>query len=294
MSKKNERLMPTDGGDIDPVKAYLQDIGHTPLLTRLQEADLAQRIRRGDEAARRQFVSANLRLVVSIAKRYAHSNMPLLDLIQEGNMGLMRAVDKFDHTRGYKFSTYATWWIRQAITRASVDQARVIRIPIHMMEAALALRRAKNEYLQEYGKMPTVEVLAELLETAKEKILLLDTLSVYTLSLEQPVGDENNNLLGDFLEDLQAVSPVKEGLLLLLKDELKQAIAQLGKREREVLILRYGLQDGRPRVLQDVAEAFNISRERVRQIEVKALEKLRHPRRKDKLERCRTLLQNER
>jgi len=278
----------------DSVKIYLQEIGRTPLLSRLEEADLAQRVRKGDEQARKQFIAANLRLVVAIAKRYAHHKLPLLDLIQEGNIGLIRAVEKFDHTRGYKFSTYATWWIRQAITRAAADQAHTIRIPIHMLEMAAALARIKREYKQEQGRPPDSATLAKRLAISEEKVLLLETLAQYTLSLEHPVSEEGEDLLGDFVEDKQALSPVKEALRILLKDELRNAMGQLTERERKVLMLRYGLKDGRPRVLQEVAEAFNISRERVRQIEVKALEKLQHPRRKEQLRRCHEMLKSER
>jgi|GEM_PF-463921 len=277
----------------DSVKIYLQEIGRTPLLSRLEEADLAQRTRKGDELARKRFIAANLRLVVAIAKRYAHHKLPLLDLIQEGNIGLIRAVEKFDHTRGYKFSTYATWWIRQAITRAAADQAHTIRIPLHMLEMAAKLARIKREHTQEQGRPPDSATLAGRLEISEEKVLLLETLAQYTLSLEHPISEEGEDLLGDFVEDKQALSPLKEALRILLKDELKNAMSQLTERERKVLVLRYGLKDGRPRVLQEVAEAFKISRKRVRQIEVKALEKLQHPRRKEQLRRCHEMLKSE-
>ena len=279
-----------DAGEPDPVRIYLQEIGRAPLLSRLEEADLAQRIQKGDVAARNRFISANLRLVVSIAKRYAHHHLPLLDLIQEGNLGLIRAVEKFDHTRGFKFSTYATWWIRKAIVRAVADQANTIRIPLHMVELAAQLERVKREHLQSHGRAPTVKELAHALNTSRDSILLLETLSQYTLSLEYPVSDEGEDVLGDFVEDGQSTSPAHDALLVLLRDELEGAFKRLNKRERDILLLRFGLRDGRPRVLQEVAQAFHISRERVRQIEVKALEKLRHPKLKERFQRYRRLL----
>lgn len=286
----------TPSGDVDLIKAYLREVGRAPLLSRLEEVDLAQRARHGDEAARRRFVEANLRLVVSIAKQYfpyAKRQLPLLDLIQEGNIGLLKAVGKFDHTRGYKFSTYATWWIRQAISRAIADQAHTIRIPIHVLEAASKLKSAKRSRRNDRGQAPSWEALACQLDITVEKVILLDKLSQYTLSLERPVGDEGDDVLGDLLVDHQAPSPLKEAFRSVAKDELKQVLAQLGTRERNVLIMRYGLKDGRPRVLQEVATAFGISRERVRQIEVRALEKLRHPHHKAKLQHCYKLLDSE-
>jgi len=277
----------------DPVKTYLQEIGKAPLLTRDEEVTLAKLIKRGNQEARKQFIAANLRLVVSIAKRYTHYNMPLLDLIQEGNIGLMKAVDKFDYTRGFKFSTYATWWIRQSITRATADQANTIRIPLHIIEMSLDLERKKRTYMHKHGVEPPPTVLAEQMNITEDKVMMLQTLTQYTLSLENPISEEGEDLLGDFVEDPQAMSPIKEALRVLLKDELAKAIKQLSKREREVLILRYGLRDGRPRVLQEVAEKFKISRERVRQIEVKALEKLQHPARKERLRKCHEMYKNE-
>ncbi len=277
----------------DPVKTYLREIGKAPLLTRDEEVTLAKRIKKGDKEARKQFIAANLRLVVSIAKRYTHYNMPLLDLIQEGNIGLMKAVDKFDYTRGYKFSTYATWWIRQSITRATADQANTIRIPLHIIEMSLDLQRKKRAYMHKHGVDPPAAVLAKQMGITEDKVTMLQTLTQYTLSLENPISEEGEDLLGDFVEDPQAMSPLKEALRVLLKDELSKAIKQLNKREREVLILRYGLRDGRPRVLQEVAEKFKISRERVRQIEVKALEKLQHPVRKERLRKCHEMYKNE-
>jgi len=289
-----DALQDRDGGEIDTVKTYLQEIGRAPLLSQREEIELAKRVQQGDREAREKFIAANLRLVVSIAKKYAHLNTPLLDLIQEGNLGLMRAVDKFDYTRGFKFSTYATWWIRQAITRAAADQSNTIRIPLHIIELALKLDRLQRDYVQQHGERPDEATLARLLEVTPEKIVLLQTLSQYTLSLEHPVSEEGDDLLGDFVEDPQASSPVIDALQELLKDELTLAIRQLNRRERQILILRYGLKDGRPRVLQEVANHFKISRERVRQIELKAMEKLQHPKHKERLRRCREQLRNER
>lgn len=286
-------LKDNDGATIDPVKVYLQEIGRTPLLTREQEVELARRIQMGDPHAREQLITANLRLVVSIAKKYIGRNMSFLDLIQEGNMGLMRAVEKFDYTKGYKFSTYATWWIRQAITRAIADQSRTIRIPIHMIETVRELQRVKKEYVREFGEAPDLESLSQQLGLSPEKIRRVENVSQYTVSLERPVGDEDDDTMGDFLADEQATSPVKETLRTLLKEELNSAIDQLSDRERQILILRYGLQDDHQRTLKDVAREFNITRERVRQIEIKALEKLKHPKRKEKLQKYREMLHNE-
>jgi RNA polymerase primary sigma factor len=283
-----------ESGDVDTVKTYLQEIGRAPLLRRREEIELAKRIEHGDREAREKFIAANLRLVVSIAKKYAHHNMPLLDLIQEGNLGLMRAVDKFDYTRGFKFSTYATWWIRQAITRAAADQSNTIRIPIHILEMALKMDRNRRAYIQKHGERPDDETLAKLMDITEEKVTLLQTLAQYPLSLEHPVSEEGEDLLGDFVQDPQANSPIFDALQELLKDELKLAIKDLNRRERQILIMRYGLKDGRPKVLQEVANHFKISRERVRQIELKAMEKLQHPKRKERLRKCHDLLKSER
>ncbi len=284
---------PIGNASIDPVKVYLQEIGRTPLLTREQEVELARRIQMGDGQAREQLITANLRLVVSIAKKYIGRNMSFLDLIQEGNMGLMRAVEKFDYTKGYKFSTYATWWIRQAITRAIADQSRTIRIPIHMIETVRELQRVKKEHVREHGEAPDLKELSKQLGLSPEKIRRVENVSQFTVSLERPVGDDDDDTMGDFLQDEQATSPVKETLRSLLKEELDSAIDQLSDRERQILILRYGLKDDHQRTLKDVAREFNITRERVRQIEIKALEKLKHPKRKEKLQKYREMLHNE-
>ena len=291
--EQSDLLDDSDSFSIDPVKVYLQEIGRTSLLTREQEVDLARRIQAGDAHARGRLITANLRLVVSIAKRYIGRNMSFLDLIQEGNMGLMRAVEKFDYTKGYKFSTYATWWIRQAITRAIADQSRTIRIPIHMIETVRELQRVKKEHLREHGSVPDLAMLAQELDLSPEKIRRAENVSQFTVSLERPVGDDDDDTMGDFVADEQATSPIKETLRTLLKEELELAIDQLSDRERQILILRYGLHDDHQRTLKDVAREFNITRERVRQIEIKALEKLKHPKRKEKLQKYREMLHNE-
>jgi len=286
-----EKNLATSAGD--PVKLYLQDIGKIPLLTREEEVELAQRIERGDREAKEKLILSNLRLVVSIAKRYIGRGLSFLDLIQEGNIGLMRAVEKFDWTKGYKFSTYATWWIRQAITRAIADQSRIIRIPVHMIETVRELDRAKKEHIQEHGEVPDLIKLAEELGMPVEKIKRVENVAQYTTSLERPIGDDEDDTLGDFIEDESAPSPIKETLKMFLAEELERALDQLDDREKEILKLRYGLEDGHPRTLKDVARVFNITRERVRQIEIKALEKLKHPSRKQELKKFRELLMNE-
>ena len=277
----------------DPVKLYLQDIGKIPLLTREEEVELAQRIEQGDQEAKEKLILSNLRLVVSIAKRYIGRGLSFLDLIQEGNMGLMRAVEKFDWTKGYKFSTYATWWIRQAITRAIADQSRVIRIPVHMIETVRELDRLKKEHIQEEGSAPDLEKLAEELDVPVEKLKRVESITQYTTSLERPIGEDEDDTLGDFIEDEHAPSPIKETLKMFLTEELDRALNQLTEREKTILKLRYGLEDGHPRTLKDVAMYFNITRERVRQIEIKALEKLKHPSRRQELKKFRELLLNE-
>ncbi len=277
----------------DPVKMYLQEIGRVSLLSREQEIELASRVAAGEKWARDQLILANLRLVVSIAKRYMGRGLSFLDLIQEGNLGLIRAVEKFDHTKGYKFSTYATWWIRQAITRAIADQARTIRIPVHMIETVRELQRLKKEHLQEYGSTPDLEALSTELGIPQEKIKQVENVSPYTTSLERPIGEEEEDTLGDFIEDKDAPSPTKETYRMFLVEELDKALNQLTDREKEILKLRYGLEDGHPRTLKDVARVFNITRERVRQIEIKALEKLKHPTRKEELQKFRQLLLSE-
>ena len=251
--------------------------------------ELEALVREG-RAARDRLTISNLRLVVSIAKRYMNRGLSFLDLIQEGNMGLMKAVEKFDFARGYKFSTYATWWIRQAITRAIADQSRTIRVPVHMIETVRELNRVKREYIQSHGSAPTLEDLALLTGMSIDKIKKVESVSQYTASLERPIGEEDEDTLGDFIEDPSSPSPTKETFRMFLREQLARALDQLDEREREILKLRYGLEDGHPRTLKDVSLKFNITRERVRQIEIKAIEKLKHPSRRAELRKFRELL----
>ena len=275
-------------GDVkvnDSVKIYLKEIGKVPLLTAQQEIDLAQRIIAGDEDAKQELINANLRLVISIAKRYAGRGMPFLDLIQEGNMGLIKAVEKFDYTKGFKFSTYATWWIRQAITRAIADQARTIRIPVHMVETINKITRAQRQLVQELGRDPTAEEISDRLEgsLSAARIREIQRINQEPVSLETPIGEEDDSHLGDFLEDKEVESPSDYTTKSLLKDELNEVMLELTDRERRVLELRYGLIDNHPRTLEEVGKVFGVTRERIRQIEAKAIKKLRTRKRVSRL-----------
>ena len=276
--------MGADGVAIDdPVKVYLKEIGRVPLLTPDEEVDLAVRISNGDEAAKKRLSEANLRLVVSIAKRYLGRGMQFLDLIQEGNLGLIKAVEKFDYTKGFKFSTYATWWIRQAITRAIADQARTIRIPVHMVETINKVIRVSRQLLQELGHDPTPEEIAEELDMPVDKVREIMRVAQEPVSLETPIGEEEDSHLGDFIPDDDAPAPADAASHTLLKETLSSVLDSLTPREEKVLRLRFGLEDGRSRTLEEVGKEFNVTRERIRQIEAKALRKLRHPSRSKKL-----------
>jgi RNA polymerase primary sigma factor len=267
----------------DPVRMYLKEIGRVPLLSAEDEVDLAKRIEKGDEEAKRRLAEANLRLVVSIAKRYVGRGMLFLDLIQEGNMGLIKAVEKFDHTKGYKFSTYATWWIRQAITRAIADQARTIRIPVHMVETINKLIRVSRQLLQELGREPSPEEIAKEMDLSTEKVREIMKIAQEPVSLETPIGEEDDSHLGDFIEDQEALAPADAAAYELLKEQLEDVLDTLTEREENVLRLRFGLDDGRTRTLEEVGKVFGVTRERIRQIEAKALRKLRHPSRSKRL-----------
>ena len=267
----------------DPVRMYLKEIGKVPLLTAEEEIELAKRMEEGDEEAKKRLAEANLRLVVSIAKRYVGRGMLFLDLIQEGNLGLIKAVEKFDYNKGFKFSTYATWWIRQAITRAIADQARTIRIPVHMVETINKLIRVSRQLLQELGREPTPEEIAERMEIPVERVREIIKISQEPVSLETPIGEEEDSHLGDFIQDDNVPVPADAAAFTLLKEQLTDVLATLTERERKVLRLRFGLDDGRARTLEEVGKEFNVTRERIRQIEAKALRKLRHPSRSRKL-----------
>ena len=267
----------------DPVKMYLKDIGKVPLLSADDEIDLARKMMDGDEDAKRELSVANLRLVVSIAKRYVGRGMQFLDLIQEGNLGLMKAVEKFDYQKGFKFSTYATWWIRQAITRAIADQARTIRIPVHMVETINKVVRVQRLLLQQYGREPTPEEIAKEMGIPEQRVVEIQKISQDPVSLETPIGEEEDSHLGDFIEDEQALAPTDVVASNLLKEQLLEILDTLTPREEKVLRLRYGLDDGKPRTLEEVGKEFNVTRERIRQIEAKALRKLRHPTRSKRL-----------
>ena len=276
--------MGADGVAIDdPVKVYLKEIGRVPLLTPDEEVDLAVRISNGDEAAKKRLSEANLRLVVSIAKRYLGRGMQFLDLIQEGNLGLIKAVEKFDYTKGFKFSTYATWWIRQAITRAIADQARTIRIPVHMVETINKVKKVSSQLLHANGREPSAEEVAEELDMPVDKVREIMRVAQEPVSLETPIGEEEDSHLGDFIPDDDAPAPADAASHTLLKETLSSVLDSLTPREEKVLRLRFGLEDGRPRTLEEVGKEFNVTRERIRQIEAKALRKLRHPSRSKKL-----------
>ncbi len=267
----------------DPVRMYLKEIGNVPLLTSEQEVELAMRVEAGDAEAKRDLTEANLRLVVSIAKKYVGRGMPFLDLIQEGNMGLMKAVDKFDYTKGYKFSTYATWWIRQAITRGIADTGRTIRVPVHMVETINKTLRMTRQLLQELGREPTPEEVADRLGVPASRVREVLKISRDPVSLDTPIGEEDDSHLGDFIEDDTALSPADSATFSMLREELANALESLTERERQVVKLRFGLEDGRARTLEEVGKEFNVTRERIRQIEAKALRKLRHPSRSKRL-----------
>ena len=273
-----------DGVSIeDPVRMYLKEIGKVPLLSAEEEIELAKRMELGDQEAKKRLAEANLRLVVSIAKRYVGRGMLFLDLIQEGNLGLIKAVEKFDYRKGYKFSTYATWWIRQAITRAIADQARTIRIPVHMVETINKLIRVSRQLLQELGREPTPEEIAKEMDMPVERVREILKISQEPVSLETPIGEEEDSHLGDFIQDDNVPVPADAAAFTLLQEQLEEVLGTLTEREQKVLTLRFGLEDGRARTLEEVGKEFNVTRERIRQIEAKALRKLRHPSRSRKL-----------
>jgi RNA polymerase primary sigma factor len=281
---ENIDLSVPDGVSIeDPVRMYLKEIGKVPLLSAEEEIELAKKMEMGDQEAKKRLAEANLRLVVSIAKRYVGRGMLFLDLIQEGNLGLIKAVEKFDYRKGYKFSTYATWWIRQAITRAIADQARTIRIPVHMVETINKLIRVSRQLLQELGREPTPEEIAEQMNMPVERVREILKISQEPVSLETPIGEEEDSHLGDFIQDDNVPVPADAAAFTLLKEQLVEVLGTLTEREQKVLRLRFGLDDGRARTLEEVGKEFNVTRERIRQIEAKALRKLRHPSRSRKL-----------
>ncbi len=267
----------------DPVRMYLKEIGRVALLTAQEEVELAKRMEMGDQESKQRLIEANLRLVVSIAKRYVGRGMLFLDLIQEGNMGLIKAVEKFDYRKGYKLSTYATWWIRQAITRSIADQARTIRIPVHMVETINKLVRTSRQLLQELGREPTAEEIAEEMDLTAERVREIQKIAQEPVSLETPIGEEEDSHLGDFIEDVEALAPAEAASFMLLKEQIEEVLYTLNEREQRVLRLRFGLDDGKARTLEEVGREFGVTRERIRQIEAKALRKLRHPQRSKKL-----------
>ena len=279
-----ESSLSTDGIAIDdPVKIYLKEIGRVPLLSMEEEKQLAERMAQGDTNAKKRLCEANLRLVVSIAKKFVGRGMQFLDLIQEGNLGLLKAVEKFDYNKGFKFSTYATWWIRQAITRAIADQARTIRIPVHMVETITKVKKASSQLLHETGHDPTTEEIAERLEMPVERIQEIIRIAQDPVSLETPIGEEEDSHLGDFIQDDEASQPSEEASYTLLREQLEEVLSTLTPREEQVLRMRFGLIDGKPHTLEEVGKEFDVTRERIRQIESKALRKLRHPSRSKKL-----------
>ena len=281
---EDESILTADGISIDdPVKVYLKEIGRVPLLTNEEEQELSERMAQGDVQARKRLSEANLRLVVSIAKKHVGHNLAFLDLIQEGNLGLIKAVEKFDHTKGFKFSTYATWWIRQAITRAIADQARTIRIPVHMVETINKVKKVSSQLLHKNGHEPSAEEIAAELDMSVDKVREILRVSQEPVSLETPIGEEEDSHLGDFIPDDDAPSPADAASHTLLKEQLSGVLSTLTPREEKVLRLRFGLEDGRSRTLEEVGKEFNVTRERIRQIEAKALRKLRHPSRSRKL-----------
>lgn len=281
--EKIDLSVPDGIGLEDPVRMYLKEIGKVPLLSAEEEIEYAQRMEEGDEEAKNRLAEANLRLVVSIAKRYVGRGMQFLDLIQEGNLGLIKAVEKFDYRKGYKFSTYATWWIRQAITRAIADQARTIRIPVHMVETINKLVRVQRQLLQELGREPSPEEIAETMDIPVERVREIQKISQEPVSLETPIGEEEDSHLGDFIQDDNVPVPAEAAASTLLKEQLVEVLGTLTEREQKVLRLRFGMDDGRARTLEEVGKEFNVTRERIRQIEAKALRKLRHPSRSRKL-----------
>ena len=284
MSDDLEMTLSTEGIAIDdPVKIYLKEIGRVPLLSPDEETELAKRMAEGDSYAKKRLSEANLRLVVSIAKKYVGRGMQFLDLIQEGNLGLLKAVEKFDYTKGFKFSTYATWWIRQAITRASADQARTSRIPVHMVETITKVKKVSSQLLHETGHDPSAEEIADKLEMPAERVREIMRIAQDPVSLETPIGEEEDSHLGDFIPDDDAPAPADAASLMLLKEQLNEVLSTLTDREAKVLRLRFGLEDGRSRTLEEVGKEFDVTRERIRQIEAKALRKLRHPSRSKKV-----------
>ena len=282
-AEESENSFTERGNAEDPVRMYLKEIGRIPLLSSEEEIELAKRMEEGDEEAKKKLSEANLRLTVSIAKRYSGRGMQFLDLIQEGNLGLIKAVEKFDYRKGYKFSTYATWWIRQSITRAIADQARTIRIPVHMVETMNRVNRTSRRLLQEYGREPTPEEIAEAMNLPVERVLEISKISQEPVSLETPIGEEEDSHLGDFIQGEHIPVPADEAAHTLLREQLEKVMDTLSEREQKVLALRFGLEDGKPHTLEEVGREFQVTRERIRQIEAKALRKLRHPTRSRKL-----------